>query len=246
MSRPSTCAPRAPQAIAKVGGIELANGEWRELVPLLLNHIPAAATPGPIKHALTLALTYLCEEIVRRTLQRVACPVLPCACFSLPCTRSSLTCVSRVRSRSCAFVAVRSSLLGRRCSDVAVIVVGCSLQEVSTLTQDEIDRMLSVLMAGAAAGDLQVVSFEALAVALSFAENNFSDAARVEQRNAIMTCICSGTQAAPMQVRGGMPRRSRRRRWLCRSPLARGPLCTRSACERSTASTRSRPFTTST
>jgi hypothetical protein len=56
----------APQAIAKVGGVELAGGEWRELVPVLLDHIPAAETPSHIKHTLTVALIFLCKEIVRR------------------------------------------------------------------------------------------------------------------------------------------------------------------------------------
>ena len=84
------------QCVAKIGGIEISNGEWLDLIPMLLTHAGNPHTPPGPMHAVLMTLGYLLEEIVRLTLTHTH--THPCVLQAL-LVHPDLMCVCRAGRR---------------------------------------------------------------------------------------------------------------------------------------------------
>ncbi|RYG45338.1 hypothetical protein EON67_10700, partial [archaeon] len=77
----------AAQAIAKVGKVDIPDGQWTTLVPSLVAQVLNPAAGSELKSASVTALGFLCEELVRTRRARFIRLLLRHECLGQPVAR---------------------------------------------------------------------------------------------------------------------------------------------------------------
>lgn len=107
----------AAQAIAKVGKVDIPDGQWTTLVPSLVAQVLNPAAGSELKSASVTALGFLCEELVRTRRARFIRLLLRHECLGQPVARLytarlQLKCATAARLCACAVLQVQQHSRG--------------------------------------------------------------------------------------------------------------------------------------